>query len=156
MFTDIAAYSRDCHLRNEAEVLNIVSQAEPGEWCMFLGWDIELIQNLLKLSAKMLDDTFSNDIPIVILAQTAHSAWINHKTFEVCNITDATPNPPGGTYMKENGKLTGQLLEEPAIISVVSKSPKSPGMLIEEIKAVHDQWRDYVAKGFTTVTEMDY
>ena len=160
LFTNISAYSRDCHLRSEAEVLDIiktkVSQAEPGEWCMFLGWDIELLQNLPKLSAKMIDDTFSNDIPIVILAQTAHSAWVNHKTFEVCNITDATPNPTGGTYVKENGKLTGQLLEEPAIASVLSKSPKSPGMLIGGIKAVHDQWRDYAAKGFTTVTEMDY
>ena len=156
LFTDIAAYSRDCHLRNEAEVLNIVSQAEPGEWCMFLGWNIELIQNLPKLSAMMIDDTFSNNIPIVILAQTAHSAWVNHKTFEVCNVTDDTPNPLGGTYVKENGKLTGQLLEKPAIISVVSKSPQLSGMLIGGIKAVHDQWRDYAAKGFTTVTEMDY
>ena len=123
---------------------------------MFLGWDIELIQNLPKLSAKMIDDTFSNDIPIVILALTAHSAWVNHKTFEVCNITDATPNPLGGTYMKENGKLIGQLLEEPAIISVVSKSPQLSGMLIGGIKAVHDQWRDYAAKGFMTVIETDY
>ena len=160
LFTNIAAYSRDCHLRNEVEVLDMiktkVSQAEPGEWCMFLGWDIELIQSLPELSADMIDETFSNDIPIVILAQTCHSAWVNHKTFEVCNITDATPSPPGGTYVKENGKLTGQLLEEPAIISVVNKCPKSLGVLIGVIKAMHDQWRDYAAKGFTTVTEMDY
>ena len=93
----------------------------------------------------------------MILAQTAHSALVNHKTFEVCNITEATPNPPGGTYVKDsNGKLTGQLLEESAISSVVSKYPKSAGMFIEGAKAVHDQWRDYAMTGFTTVTEMDY
>ena len=55
-----------------------------------------------------------------------------------------------------NGKLTGQLLEESAISSVVSKYPKSAGMFIEGAKAVHDQWRDYAMTGFTTVTEMDY
>ena len=29
-------------------------------------------------------------------------------------------------------------------------------MLIGAVGAIHDQWRDYAARGFTTVTEMDY
>lgn len=99
---------------------------------------------------------FSKEIPIVIIAQSGHSAWVNNKTFEVCGITDATPSPPGGTYVKENGKLTGQLLEEPAIASVIEKSPKSLGMLIGAIKAIYAQWGDYASRGFTTVTEMAY
>ena len=161
MYLDISAYGRDCTLRTKEQVMEIinteVSKADPDEWCMFLGWDIELIRDLPQLSADKIDELFSKEIPIVIIAQSGHSAWVNHKTFEVCGITDDTPDPPGGTYVKdENGKLTGQLLEEPALQSVVSKSPKSPQMLIGAIKAIHDQWRDYASRGFTTVTELAY
>ena len=160
LYTDITAYGRDCQLRTKDQVVEIintkVSNADPDEWCMFLGWDIELIRDLPRLSADTIDELFSKEIPIVIIAQSGHSAWVNNKTFEVCGITDATPSPPGGTYVKENGKLTGQLLEEPAITSVIEKSPKSPGMLIEAIEAIYAQWRDYASRGFTTVTEMAY
>ena len=161
MYTDITAYSRDCQLRTKDQVMEIirttVSKADSDEWCMFLGWDIALIQDLPRLSATEIDKLFSKDIPIVIIAQNGHSSWVNHKTFEVCGITDDTPDPPGGTYVRdENGKLTGQLLEEPALMSVVNKSPKSPGMFIEAIKAIFDQWKDYASRGFTTVTELAY
>ena len=160
LYTDIAAYGRDCQLRTKDQVLEIinakVSNANNDEWCMFLGWDIELIRDLPQLSADKIDNLFSKEIPIVIIAQSGHSAWVNHKTFEICKITDTTPDPPGGTYVKEDGKLTGQLLEEPAIVSIVGKCPKTFKMLIGAVKAIHDQWRDYASRGFTTVTEMDY
>ena len=160
LYVDIAGYGQDRQLRNQDQVMDIiktkVSKADPGEWCMFLGWDVELIPTLPELSAEEIEKTFSKEIPIIIMAQSGHSAWVNHKIFEVCNITDATPSPPGGTYVKKDRKLTGQLLEEPAITSIIKMCPKTPGMLIGAIKAVHDQWKDYAAKGFTTVTEMDY
>ena len=160
LYVDIAGYGQDRQLRDRNQVMDIiktkVSKADPGEWCMFLGWDVELIPTLPELSAEEIEKTFSKEIPILIMAQSGHSAWVNHKIFEVCNITDATPSPPGGTYVKKDRKLTGQLLEEPAITSVIKMCPKTPGMLIGAIKAVHDQWKDYAAKGFTTVTEMDY
>ena len=161
LYIDISGYSRDCQLRTKDQVLEIisttVSNADPDEWCMFLGWDIALIRDLPQLSADIIDELFSKKIPIMIIAQNGHSAWVNHKTFEVCGITEDTPNPPGGIYVKdENGNLTGQLLEEPAIMSVISKSPKSPGMFFEAIKAIHDQWKDYASRGFTTVTELAY
>ena len=160
LYTDIAAYSQDCQQRTKDQVFEIitneVSHAGQEEWCMFIGWDVELIRDLPELSADKIDELFSKDVPIIILAQSGHSAWVNHKTFEVCKITDATPSPAGGTYVKENGKLTGQLLEEPAIASVLKECPKTPGMFIGAVKAIHDQWRDYASRGFTTVTEMDY
>ena len=50
LYTDIAAYGRDCQLRSKDQVMEIintkVSNADPDEWCMFLGWDIELIRDL--------------------------------------------------------------------------------------------------------------
>ena len=151
LYTDIAAYSFDCKLRTKDEVLEIIQKdidaANPEPfflpWCVFLGWDIELIPDLPKLSADYLDTHFSNTIPLMILAQSGHAAWVNHKTFEVCNITDESESPPGGTYVKEDGKLTGLLLEEPAINSVLKHYPKTFGMVHEAVEAINDQWKDY-------------
>ena len=164
LYTDIAAYSFDCKLRTKDEVLEIIQKdidaANPEPcflpWCVFLGWDIELIPDLPKLSADYLDTHFSDTIPLMILAQSGHAAWVNHKTFEVCNITDESESPPGGTYVKEDGKLTGLLLEEPAINSVLKHYPKTFGMVHEAVEAINDQWKDYASRGFTTVTEMAY
>ena len=121
-----------CKLRTKDEVVEIIRKeiaaadttTDPLPWCIFIGWDIELIQELPTLSADYLDEHFSNEIPLMIIAQSGHAAWVNHKTFEICNITDETESPPGREYVKENGKLTGLILETPAIQSILDHYPK--------------------------------
>ena len=50
--------------------------------------------------------------------------------------------------------MTGQLFEGPAIMTVLGAAPKPT---LEELKtAAWEQWRDYSACGFTTVTDMAY
>ena len=167
LYINIAAYSYDCKLRTKDEVLEIIREeiaaADPTDvlalpWCVFIGWDIELIPDLPTLSADYLDEHFSDKIPLMILAQSGHAAWVNHKTFEICNITDETESPPGGEYVKEDGKLTGLLLEGPAIQSILDHYPKIRVVfkVIEAVEAINAQWKDYARKGFTTVTEMAY
>ena len=166
MYINIAAYSYDCKLRTKDEVLEIIREeiaaADPTDvflpWCVFIGWDIELIQDLPTLSADYLDEHFSNEIPLMIIAQSGHAAWVNHKTFEICSITDETESPPGGEYVKENGKLSGLLLETPAIGSVLKHYPKTRLLfkVDEAVEAIKAQWKDYTCRGFTTVTEMAY
>ena len=166
MYINISAYSDDCKLRTKDDVVEIIREeiaaadttTDPLPWCIFIGWDIELIQELPTLSADYLDEHFSNEIPLMIIAQSGHAAWVNHKTFEICNITDETESPPGGEYVKENGKLTGLLLETPAIQSILDHYPKKHLLfkVDEAIEAVNAQWKDYAARGFTTVTELAY
>ena len=94
----------------------------------------------------------------MIIAQSGHAAWVNHKTFEICNITNETESPPGGEYVKENGRLTGLILETPAIQSILDHYPKEHLLfkVDEAVEAVNAQWKDYAARGFTTVTELAY
>ncbi|XP_065888308.1 putative amidohydrolase YtcJ [Dysidea avara] len=164
LFTDIRAVGDDLQERDKAIVLEIISkeiaETDPSEdplpWCIFFGWDIELIPDLPQLNAKELDK-LSTEIPIMVVAQNGHAAWVNHKTFEVCNITSPDQCPPGGMYVvDENGELTGMLLEEPAIMSIIKHHPISPDMGIDVAKAVYDQWRFYATRGYTTVTELAY
>ena len=126
LYTNISAYGLNCEERDKEAVLEIIRSdiaktdptKEPLPWCIFFGWDIELIQDLPTLTADVLDG-YSKEIPLMIVAQNGHAAWVNHKTFEVCEITSGDQSPPGGIFVTdENGKLTGLLLEEPAIIKL--------------------------------------
>ena len=165
LYVNVGGYSLDCKLRTADEILKIIEDKvaatnpheSPLPWCMFLGWDIELVPELPTLTADVIDSMFSGEIPIMVIAQSGHAAWVNHKTFDVCGITSADQCPEGGSYATDSeGKLTGLLLEEPAIKSVMDHCPKNLGMAIEGAEAIHAQWRDYAARGFTTVTELDY
>ena len=121
------------------------------------GWDIELIQDLPTLTADVLD-SYSKDIPLFVVAQNGHAAWVNHKTFKVCEITSGDQSPPGGIFVTdENGKLTGLLLEVPAIKAVLKHAPLSGlDAVMEVITSIHAQWKEYASTGFTTVTEIAY
>ena len=97
-------------------------------------------------------DSYSKEIPLFVIAQSGHTVWVNHKTFEVCKITSGDQSPPGGTFVTdENGKLTGLLLEEPAIKAVLNHVPLSGlDAVMEVITSI------YASTGFTTVTEIAY
>lgn len=60
----------------------------------------------------------------------------------------------GDGFVKEDGKLTGQLFEAPAIIRVFRAAPQPTIHMLE--KAVLEQWKEYSACGFTTVTDLGY
>ena len=152
MYTDISGYK----YTTAEEVLKVITDevnAATDGWCVFMGWDPELVSDLPKLSATYLDE-ISKTIPIMIIAQNGHSAWVNNKAFEV---SDSKPPPPpddAQIVVDENGERTGQLLEEPAIKYMLSYAPQPTA---EELRhEIDEQWYDYAKRGFTTVTEMAY
>lgn len=62
-------------------------------------------------SKKTLDRYFP-DRPVFLLNAEAHGCWVNSRGLEVAGITRDTPDPFGGTIVKdEDGEPTGFLLE---------------------------------------------
>ena len=153
LYTDISGYK----YTSAEEVLKVITdkiKATSDGWCVFYGWDPELVPDLPKLSTAYLDE-MSPTIPIMIIAQNAHSAWVNHKAFEVADSDQSPPPPPDAQFVVDaDGKRTGQLLEEPAIRYMVSLAPQpTPQDIRHEID---EQWKDCAKRGFTTVTELAY
>ncbi len=65
-----------------------------------------------KPSHKKILDELIPDKPAFFWETSGHAALVNSKALEVCGITDDSPDPKGGHYVKdENGKLTGVLRE---------------------------------------------
>ena len=167
LFGDIAAYSFEGTERTKDEIIAIIKKKISDyeadtchfrlPWCMYAGWDIELIPELPRLTADYIDKEFTSKYPLIIFAQSGHAAWVNHKMFEVCNITYDTPDPKGGRYDRDPVKkeLTGLVLEEPAISPIVNRCPKG-SVVLQAYDRINKIWREYSSRGYTTVTEMAY
>lgn len=155
LFTDCSGY----YYKSYQEVKNCIDNTianvprDTNKWCLFVGWDPELIPDLPELNWKILD-TFSRDVPVVIIGQNFHIGWANRRAFEMANVREDTPDPNGGIFERdpETKELTGKLLEPAAYFKVIDCAPAASYK--EWAKAVDDQWTQYAHCGFTTVTEL--
>src|ERR1051325_10526250 len=90
------------------EIVTALKAALPGVpqngWLTAFGVDPSRTPPFMaSLDADQLDEV-STTVPIFVLNQSGHIAYVNHKAFAEAGITDQTPNPPGGVYVKKNGK----------------------------------------------------
>jgi len=98
-----------------AMVAEAAEQAEPGEWIVGRGWHQERwgeserplydgIPHHRDLSAV------SPDNPVLLFHASGHGAYANAAALALGGIDDATPDPEGGTIVRdENGEATGFL-----------------------------------------------
>lgn len=85
-----------------------ISQSKPGELIRGRGWDHELFPDK-KWPTKELLDEVAPDNPVMLSRSDGHSVWVNTYIIKISNITKNTPDPPGGTIVKdpETGEPTG-------------------------------------------------
>ena len=125
-----------------------------GQWLAAFGVDPSRTSPFMaELTADVLDKV-STDVPILVMNQSGHIAYVNHKAFELAGINDKTPNPgDGGIYMKDaQGKLTGVIVEASAILSFVKKMPAPTDA---ELAQAMQKTAKYIAsKGVTTSAEI--
>jgi predicted amidohydrolase YtcJ len=144
------------HNANGAEVMERLRRAAatagPDEWITAFGYDPILTRGLGALDADTLDEISSTN-PIFVMIQTMHTVYVNHRALEVAGIDRSTPQPEGGTWVKdENGELTGMVIEQAAILPVMMPYLLSSQASGEEL--IEKQIRRYAAAGYTTVGAM--
>ena len=63
---------------------------------------------------------------------------MNAFAFNITGISDKTANPPGGTYVRVDGKLTGELLGLPAMAQFTSKlsPPSGPQFVADALQTL--------------------
>ena len=128
-----------------------VKRTPKGKWIFCKGFDPMLIKGLKSPDIKKLDSIAPNN-PVVIIAQSLHSAWGNSLAFQETGITAETPDPaPGSFYEKDkNGKLTGFISEIEAI-KPFSKVAIKEFDIVQNTVKVFDE---YMKNGFTSITTM--
>jgi len=124
-----------------------------GEWINAFGVDPSRTDPFMsELTADVLDKV-STTKPIFVMNQSMHIAYVNHKALEIAGLNDSSPNPKGGTLLKDSkGRLTGVVYETPAFELFLKTMPLPTQEVVEQ--AVAKVGQRLVSKGVTTSAEI--
>ncbi|HYM23327.1 MAG TPA: amidohydrolase [Vicinamibacterales bacterium] len=126
----------------------------PGTWVEGYFFDDTKLQDKRELSVHDLDEV-SKEHPVVVQHRGGHTSYYNTKALEMAGVTKSTPNPPGGTFDKdENGDLNGRVTDRArgAFNRVGTRRTTTP-----DERAKHDRdgiayiSKQFVRYGLTTV-----
>ncbi|MEM1516624.1 MAG: amidohydrolase [Thermofilum sp.] len=112
--------------RSIEEVKEIVrrkaAELGPGEWVVGRGWDQEKLEEKRVPSREDLDEAAPRN-PVILVRVCGHAAVINTKAAEALGLAGKAPEGLERFVVKEDGRLTGLLLED-AVAWALGKVPK--------------------------------
>src|SRR5262249_4188053 len=83
----------------------------PGTWVEGYFHDDTKLKDKRPLNTRDLDQV-STEHPVVVRHRGGHTSFYNSKALEMAKVTKDTPNPPGGTFDRdENGELNGRVTD---------------------------------------------
>ena len=136
--------------RSFEDVINRVQDFSKGKELQAVlgrGWDQNDWKDK-KLPNKAILDELYPDIPVALRRIDGHALLANQKALDLAGI-DETTQVEGGTIIKENGKLTGVLIDAPMrLINDVLPNPTTQ----EKIDALKTAERISFENGLTTVS----
>ncbi|MFK7906940.1 MAG: amidohydrolase [Chitinophagales bacterium] len=129
-----------------------VANTKEGEWIVCKGIDPILVEDLKVPSIQYLDKIAPNN-PVVLLAQSLHSYWVNTPVFEKVGINKQTPNPSKLSYYDKdvNGNLTGLIVEQVAFKPFLETLKDEVFTVPKLTAAIGNTMKDYALQGNTTV-----
>jgi len=135
-----------------SQVMDALRDAAQKGAVLAVSYDPSLMTDPGHLDFETLD-AISTEVPIVVVNKSGHIAYGNRRAFEMANITDDRPNPPGASYEKnQEGHLTGVVYELPAVVELVSVVNQTTD---EQYVEMTQKALKMLAKaGYTTVTDL--
>jgi predicted amidohydrolase YtcJ len=99
-------------IKSIVEKLRAKAKETPaGTWVEGYFFDDTKLQDKRELNVHDLDEV-SKEHPVVVQHRGGHTSYYNTKALEMAGVTKATPNPPGGTFDKdEQGDLSGRVTD---------------------------------------------
>jgi predicted amidohydrolase YtcJ len=94
-----------------------------GQWVLGKLFDPSLYPGEPDLTRTILDQVSPNN-PVMVMNASMHYLYVNSAAMEIAGVTDQTMDPPGGTFGRADGKLTGVIGEAPALMVFAGKLPK--------------------------------
>ena len=133
-----------------AAIKAAVGKAAQGQPVCFKNFDPSLYPGEPVLTRTILDQLGPAN-PILVWNASGHFMYVNSLMFTAAGITDETPDPPGGTFERADGKMTGVVGEPPAEQLILKGLPKP------DMTAVATYIREILtacaAQGVTSVRE---
>jgi predicted amidohydrolase YtcJ len=128
-----------------------VAAASPGDWVTAFGYDSTLMTGPPQITRDDLDAIAPNN-PVFVLHISEHNAYVNSLALQAAKLTDDTPDPPQGRYLRDaHGRLRGVAEEVTALAPLVAAMPRpSPS---EVLRLATAYLRTCAATGCTTVND---
>lgn len=86
------------------------AETPPGHWVRGVMYDDTKFEDERPLNRHDIDEAVP-DHPVYVGHRGGHTGVVNSKAFEIAGVTNATPDPVGGRFFRENGELTGKVAE---------------------------------------------
>ena len=150
---NISGFTYNSRAEIMATIGAAVKKASPGKWVLAFGWDPVLVKDLRNPTLAELD-SISTEVPIFILTQMMHQAFVNNAVYKAAEITKETPDPPGGgMFLKDgHGNLNGVIYEFSALQHILKKMPKTPQGTAELL--LNLQYAQYAKAGYTSIAAL--
>lgn len=136
----------------------------PNGWLTGSGVDPSRTDPFMaSLNADELDKVQSgpieNQIPIFVMNQSGHFAYVNHRALQLAHITEKTEDPKGGVYERIPGtRIPNGVLSEAASYApfqeLIKASPSGAKFEKDLPGAVKRTYEQFARAGVTTATEI--
>jgi predicted amidohydrolase YtcJ len=150
-YVDLSGFTYRTKEEVWAKLRQTVSQIPKGQWIFCRGFDPMLVPGLTAPDIGFLD-AMAPDHPVLILAQSIHSAWANSMAFKKMGVTASTPDPAPGSYFEKDGRgiLTGFIVET-AAVKVMSEDVLKVFDIKDNVLKVNEE---YLGNGITSITTL--
>jgi predicted amidohydrolase YtcJ len=133
-----------------ARRIGAFARAHPGEWITGGTWDHELWGG--ELPHREWIDSLTPGTPVFVSRLDGHMALANTRALEMAGVTPETPDPPGGTVVRDAaGRPTGVLKDEAQALVLRAIPEPSDDELDRALAAAA---RHAVERGVTMIADM--
>ena len=106
-----------------ATLKQTAARTPAGQYVLGKLFDPSLFPGEPDLTRDILDQIAPNN-PVLVMNASMHYLYANSAAFELAGVNYQTMDPPGGTFFRADGKLTGVIGEIPAMLMMLAKFPK--------------------------------
>lgn len=133
------------------DILKKAAEKVPeGHWVIGGFFDDTKLKDNQQLRKEDLDRV-STKLPVRVNHRGGHTSWFNSKAFELAGITEDTPDPKFGAFVRDgDGKLTGQVAEKArdAFDQIAEVVPLPENAAVEGLAFISKKFAEF---GLTTV-----
>ena len=148
-----------------AMVKAAVAKAKPGEWILGSGWQQSKWNQVPQPNVDGVPtgaalDAVSPDNPVMLGHASGHALFVNAAALKLAGITRSTPDPPGGTIVRDSqGNAIGMLRDTAggAVRRAYARSQASQpeaARAAERERQLQLAMQNEISKGITTFVDM--
>ncbi|HHX46996.1 MAG TPA: amidohydrolase, partial [Brevibacterium sp.] len=123
-----------------------------GTWVVGSGWDLNKWEDPSYPDRTLLDEIVP-DHPVAMWSLDLHTLWANAHALEIAGIDEATPDPSGGSFVRDDdGQLTGLVREDAT--DLVARFIPEPSRE-EQVERLATTQELFLSQGLTGIHDFD-